>query len=190
MDTVFHGLMGAALCSRTGLAGGRLGPRSKQGRWRVVEWTFFAAIGFGMLPDLASLGIHHGWQVLHGNGLTFEGIPQWIFWLYDFFHSLAGISIGIGLLTWWKRGLLLPALAWPLHVLADVPTHGDGVFATPLLWPFSRLGFSGWNWWEHPQIFIWGWAGMIAFWVALGVWRWTGRRRGAAAATEQTGGPS
>ena len=83
-------------------------------------------------------------------------------------------SYSNGLLVAWRRALWLPALAWPVHVLTDVPTHGSGPFLTPLLWPFSDRGFAGWSWWQHPWLFYGGWilVGLLVLAVvALRLWR-------------------
>jgi hypothetical protein len=178
MDTLVHGVIGAALCSRTGLAGGRRGPpRTEKQGWPFSDWTLGAAFFFGMLPDLVSLGIHFAMDLFAGNGMQWHGIPDFIFVLYDITHSLAGMAVCIGLLVWWKRSLGLPILAWPLHVLTDVPTHGGGRFMTPILWPFSEAGWAGWNWWEHPWMFYGSWIFAGGLWlVVLGLrlsWRKT-----------------
>ena len=70
MDTLLHGVFGAALCSRTGLAGGRRGPVDAQGRRAFVDWTLWAAFFFGIFPDLASLGIHFMLDAFSGNGVV------------------------------------------------------------------------------------------------------------------------
>ena len=98
MDTLVHGVIGAALCSRTGLAGGRRGPVDEQGRRQFSDWTFWAALGFGLFPDLASLGIHFSMDLFAGNGMRWHGIPDFIFVLYDITHSLAGMAVCLGLL--------------------------------------------------------------------------------------------
>ena len=157
MDTLFHGVLGAALCSRTGLAGGRRGPVDENGRRTFSDWTLWAAFGFGVLPDLASLGIHFALGLFNGNGVKWHGIPDFVFVLYNITHSALGMAVCIGLLVAWRRALFLPAMAWPLHVLTDVPTHGNGHFLTPILWPFSDWSFVGWSWWLFPRLFYGGW---------------------------------
>ena len=177
MDTLLHGALGAALFSRTGLAGGRRGPVDGRGRRKWLDGTFWAAFGFGVLPDLVSLGIHFLMDLFAGNGVRWHGIPDFIFLLYRITHSLAGIALCYGLLVGWKRALWLPALAWPFHVLTDVPTHGDGRFMTPILWPFSDAGFSGWSWWQFPWIFYGGWICAGVLYAAILVMRLSWRKR-------------
>ena len=106
MDTLFHGILGAALCSRTGLAGGRRGPGSDfKRRWLFSDWTLWTAFFFGIFPDLASLGIHFMMDAFTGNGVRWHGIPDFVFFLYDVTHSLLGIAVCYGLLVAWKRAL-------------------------------------------------------------------------------------
>lgn len=174
MDTLVHGVLGAALFSRTGIAGGVRGPVDGRGRRKIADWTFWAAFGFGILPDVASIGIHFMTDWFTGNGVRWHGIPDYVFTLYRITHSLAGMAVCIGLLALWKRQLLLPLMAWPFHVLTDVPTHGDGRFMTPLLWPFSEWGFSGWNWWTVPGLFYGAWLAAGALWLAVAAARIAG----------------
>lgn len=176
MDTLVHGVLGAAVFSRTGLAGGRQGPVDARGRRKPFDWTLWAAFGFGVLPDLASLGIHFATGLFTGSGIRWHGIPDFVFGLYNLTHSLAGMAVGIGLLAWWRRRLFLPALAWPLHVFLDVPTHGRGVFLTPIFWPFSDWGFAGWSWWLNKSIFYGSWLLAGALWLAVAIMRLTWRK--------------
>ena len=176
MDTLFHGVLGAVACSTTGLPGWRRGPVRSDGRRRVADWTLPAAFAFGLFPDLASLGIHFATDLFTGNGVRWHGIPDFVFLLYNVTHSLLGIGLGYALLVAWKRALWLPALAWPLHVLVDVPTHGAGVFMTPLFWPFSDLRFQGWSWWISPWIFYGGWLTLLALWLLVLILRLSWRK--------------
>ena len=177
MDTLVHGAIGAALCSRTGLAGGRRGPVDEKGRRQFSDWTLWAAFFFGVFPDLASLGIHFSMDMVAGNGMRWHAIPDFVFVLYDVTHSLAGMALCVGLLAWWKRALLRPALAWPIHVLMDVPTHGQGVFLTPILWPFSDWTFAGWSWWLDKRVFYGSWILAGGLWLAVGLLRVSWRKK-------------
>ena len=178
MDTLVHGAIGAVLCSRTGILGWRLGPVDEKGRRKFSDWTLWAAFLFGVFPDLASLGIHFGMDMILGNGVRWKEIPDFVFTLYNVTHSLFGMAVCIGLLAWWKRALFVPALAWPLHVLMDVPTHGHGIFMTPLFWPFSERGFAGWNWWLYKGIFYGSWTFAFGLWLAVVAMRlsWKGKK--------------
>ncbi len=138
MDTLLHGVLGAVACSRTGLPGGRRGPVDERGRRQLADWTLWAALGFGLFPDIASLGIHFATDLFTGNGVRWHGIPDFVFLLYNLTHSLLGIAIGYALLVAWKRSLWLPALAWPLHVLVDVPTPRRRAVHHALVRPFFR----------------------------------------------------
>jgi hypothetical protein len=173
MDTLAHGMIGALLCSRTGLLGGRRGPVAPDGKRKILDWTFWAAFGFGILPDVASLGIYFVLDWASGNGLGWRGIPPWTFVLYRITHSLIGTAAACSLFYRWRPALLLPLMAWPVHVLCDVPTHAAGRFMTPLLWPFSQWGFDGWNWWQVPGMFQAIWGSIAVGWLAVLVLRWS-----------------
>lgn len=43
-------------------------------------------------------------------------------------------------------------LAWPLHILIDIPTHTAEFFPTPFLWPVSNFHVDGISW-GNPFIF-------------------------------------
>jgi hypothetical protein len=72
----------------------------------------------------------------------------------------------------WKP-LFAPALAWPLHVVMDVFTHGAGRFQTPLFFPLTTWGFEGLPWWRHPGLVTSYWLLLPAVWIGL----WLVRRR-------------
>lgn len=171
MDTLVHGLIGAAIFSRTGLSGGRTGPVDSGGRRRRADWTLPVAFLFGIFPDLASLGIHFAVDLAAGNGIRWHAIPPFVFTLYRFTHSLLGITISLILIAAWRPACFLPALAWPLHVFLDVFTHSAGVFLTPILWPFSNWSFHGWSWWLDPRIFYGSWLIAMALWLTVALIR-------------------
>ena len=93
MDTLVHGVIGAAICSRTGLAGGRRGPVDANGVPRKTDWTLWAAFLFGIFPDVASLGIHFLADFC-GRGVRWHAIPPFVFTLYNITHSLTGMVVG------------------------------------------------------------------------------------------------
>lgn len=153
MDTFSHGLMGAVLLSRSGLIGGEKGvPPKGNGQLRIWDWTLAASIFFGVFPDLVSIGLHLIYNVIRYGQMGWESIPAWIFTLYDCTHSLliAGIVIGVVALRY--KMLAVTMAAWPVHILADMFTHGKGKFATPIFFPVSDYKFHGVNWWETPWL--------------------------------------
>ena len=167
MDTITHTMIGAALCSRTGLAGGRRGPRRRDGSPRLVDWTFWAALFFGAFPDVASLGIHLIPRLLMDGYGMWRDIPPYIFTLYRMTHSLVIIAVCLLAVGWLFRPLLVPMLAWPLHVISDAFTHGPGRFQTPILYPVSDFKLVGVNWWQHPEISYTAWAATVLFWAVI-----------------------
>jgi len=80
-------------------------------------------------------------------GVRFPGL--WTDNVYYCTHSL--IIIGaIWLVLWFtRRKIAIPFLAWPLHILIDILTHGTGRFPTLFLFPLSDYAFDGIRWQQH-----------------------------------------
>jgi hypothetical protein len=182
MDTLSHTLLGAALCSKSGLGGGRRGAVDAGGRPKILDWTVWAAVLFGFLPDFCSLGWYLSWQVISRGAVEWRAFPPYIFTLYDITHSLVIAGAVILVLRLIKPALALPALAWPFHLLSDMVTHGEGRFTTPIFYPISDYGFHGFNWWKYP-IFTYGlWAFIVLLWGSILLYRirkrlcWTNQR--------------
>ena len=150
MDTLAHAVYGATLFSRTGLAGGLRGPVDAQGRRMAFDWTLWAAFGFGIFPDIASIGIFFTQAALHGDVISFHALPAYVFVLYNLTHSLVLAFIGLGLIHLLWKPLFIPALAWPFHIGLDIFTHPLGHFQTPFLYPLSDYAYNGIAWWMHP----------------------------------------
>ena len=156
MDILTHALMGAVLCSRTGLAGGRRGPTpGRDGRPRMIDWTFGAALFFGIFPDLASIGLHLAHHVIRHGHMGWHAVPPYIFTLYNLTHSVLIAGLCVLAAALWRRPLALAMLAWPLHIVTDMLTHGPGRFATPVFFPLSDYRFNGVNWWQTPWLARW-----------------------------------
>ncbi len=172
MDTLAHAVYGATLFSRTGLAGGRRRPRPR-GRF---DWTLWAAFGFGLLPDLASIGVFFAEALINGRQPGFGSLPPYVFVLYNATHSLLITGLALLLIRRLARPLVIPALAWPLHILMDIPTHARGRFQTPFLYPLSDYAFDGLNWWQHGWLVALYWGVLPLLWLGLHLAR---RRRAA-----------
>ncbi len=143
MDIISHGLWG-------GVAFGR---KNKRDFW----WSF----GFGIAPDLFSFGIFSAMSVLGVvSGPDWSAgppdpstIPQYVHSLYNITHSLVIFAFVFGIVWAIRKKPWLPMLAWPLHILVDMPTHSTEFFPTPFLWPFfNNVRIDGVPW-SHPWIF-------------------------------------
>ena len=78
--------------------------------------------------------------------------------VYRTTHSLVTACLYSLILYTWFREIWLPGtLGYLSHILIDIPTH-DGEFATRVLYPYSRVTFSGSNWGKSPVLFILFWA--------------------------------
>jgi membrane-bound metal-dependent hydrolase YbcI (DUF457 family) len=155
MDTLSHTLWG----------GGLFGFR---GHLRL-------ALFFGALPDLLSFGLwlpvrlmNHGFQP---GPPALDTIPHWVFSSYDFSHSLLVAGIALLLVTLWRKDIAFPLLAWPFHILLDVPFHSADYFPTKIFWPVSDWAFGGIAW-SNPWVWFSNLAGLAVLWA----WRW--QRRG------------
>ena len=143
MDIVSHGLYG-------GVAFGR---KSKTSFWL----SFF----FGIAPDLFSFGLFTAsvWLGL-AHGLDWSAgppnpalVPQYVHSLYNVTHSFVAFIVVFALVWLIRKKPLYEMLGWPLHILADIPTHSEKFFPTPFLWPISNYHVDG-HPWSSPEIFI------------------------------------
>ena len=107
-----------------------------------------------------------------------QALPRFL-WpeeLYQFSHSLLvflAVFFAVRLLF---RRPVQALLAWPLHILLDIPTHGAGVYRTPFLWPLSSYRFSG-IWWSRRWLMILNYSLIAAVYVALFVSSFASRRQ-------------
>lgn len=159
MDFVSHGLWG----------GVGFGRKSRKDFW----W----AILIGMLPDVLSFGVHLAITVFQkvflgvsppGGDLRYHQVPQYVYNLYNFTHSLLIFVVVFGLVWLIRRKPLWVLGAWGLHILVDIPTHSFEFFPTPFLWPISDFKVNGIAW-GAPIIFIPNVAFLV---VAYGIWMW------------------
>lgn len=161
MDIISHGLWGSVAFGKKTRA------------------AFGLAFFFGVAPDFFSFGIFFFERLLSGNlALDHRGppdiatIPEYVFSLYNITHSLIMFAVVFCIVWIMRKKLLVPMLAWGLHVALDIPTHGLEFFPTPFLWPLSDYRFNGVSW-GHPIIFFTN-LGLLA--VAY-LWFWVSRKR-------------
>lgn len=138
MDVFAHGLWSYQL----------VGKRSR----RVL-----LAVAFGVLPDLFAFTPFFFQQVFSG-GLALAHpenvhIPDYVYRLYDVSHSLIVAALTLGAIRLLCGNLPLYLLAWPLHIVMDIPTHSRAFFPTPFLWPISSYKVDGIAW-STPWLMI------------------------------------
>ncbi len=154
MDIIAHGLWG-------GVAVGR-----------QKKTDYWLAVFFGLAPDLFSFGIL---TVLVWLGLAAQidwsqgvppmsAIPVYVHWLYNLTHSLVVVGVVIFVLYLSIKKIFLPLLAWPLHIIFDIFTHGLDFFPTPFLWPFSTPYFAGIAW-STPWVFMANWTLLLTVYI-------------------------
>jgi len=140
MDTLAHGLYGAALLTPT-----------RNERLMVVA-------GFmGMLPDLivqgaviVEQGLSHGVKTM---GLRGDEFPMNLLVLYRSTHSLFVVAAMVLLLLLFKKKkYLILVVPYLLHILFDIFTH-CGLFGTRILFPVSDFHVCGISYADS----LWAW---------------------------------
>ena len=156
MDTISHALWGK----------GFFGYRGKP------YWSLF----FGALPDLFSFGLYTIITLLlNPEGMQY-GKPEftndhYIHTLYGCTHSLFIATICVVIVYMFlNKNFAFAMLAWPLHILIDIPTHTIDYFPTPILFPLGEIWtildikFNGVSW-GKPYVFIPNVAGLIILYI-------------------------
>lgn len=138
------------------------------------------AMAFGIMPDMVSFGLFAIIRLVSGQYVSgkppLEIIPAWCFLLYDLSHSLL-IAVFVTLLFFrTRRSLAFAMLAWPFHILLDIPFHSRHYFPTKFFYPLSDYFYDGVAW-NSAVVWFPNVAGVI---VVVGYRLW--RRRKAAGA--------
>ncbi len=112
---------------------------------------------FGAIPDISSWGILFIHLLAKGKLKStfmkrdwkhpdFSDLPKWIWTLYGATHSIFSFAAIFAILSLATGNIFVPALAWGMHILFDLPTHSREVLGTPFLWPVSDWKFPGFSW--------------------------------------------
>ncbi|MDZ7374082.1 MAG: hypothetical protein ONB23_08950 [candidate division KSB1 bacterium] len=159
MDIFAHGLWSYQLVGRRG---------------RV--WP---AVLVGTAPDLFAFLPYTTERLVRGQlwqpATGLPDFPLYVFRLYDVSHSLVVAAVVIGLVYLLRKRIPLFLVAWPLHILFDIPTHSRAFFPTPFLWPFSNLRVNGVPW-STPWLMLLNY-GVLALLFALQARRRPGSQR-------------
>ncbi|MBI1993623.1 MAG: hypothetical protein HYV05_00975 [Deltaproteobacteria bacterium] len=167
MDTLAHGLWGGV------------------GFYAASQRKFASAFILGMAPDLLSFGLFHAshpeWIVQRFSGRTtgpppLTMLPEFVFHAYNWTHSLVIWGALFALIWLLRKSPPWPLLAWGLHILSDIPTHGPGYFPTPYLWPLPTPYVQGIAW-STPWFMAANYSALlIAYLMAFALARMKGRR--------------
>lgn len=109
------------------------------------------ALLFAILPDLGFFFILLYVFASPGGFWTSMGnMPGIYLHVYRFLHSFVALGVA-GLVIWWFRPKLLPALSgWLIHILMDIPFHEDPVFSTRFLYPLLPETYvTGITWFDY-----------------------------------------
>lgn len=160
MDTLSHALWGMGLFG-----------------YRRSRWQAFLV---GAMPDLLSFGVLFLIRLADGTLApgkpALDTIPTWTFIVYDVTHSWLVAGTVIALVWRWSRCAGFVLLAWPVHILLDVPFHSADFFPTKMFWPLTDFHIDGIPW-SSP----WIWFPNLAGLVVLYAWRWRSFRNREAA---------
>ena len=85
--------------------------------------------------------------------LPINQIPNWVFNLYDFSHSIVIAFICIAIIYRINKEFCFPMYAWPFHIIVDFFTHNTQYLPTPIFWPISNYKFDGIPW-SNPIIWF------------------------------------
>lgn len=156
---------------------GNVALEKKHKRRMSIAWTAF----WGVFPDLFAFGITFVAMIpaiLRG-GFVFEhhrisGLPAE---LYNYSHSLVLWAV-VFLITWaiMKR-IPFPLFGWALHILIDIPSHGNGFFLTPFLFPLSDYRFTHGIPWSNMWYMIINYTALLSVFSYLLVHDWKARRK-------------
>lgn len=135
------------------------------------------ALFFGAFPDLFSFGL---WLPVHlfENGFSLGRppplhlIPLWVIISYSVTHSLVIALSVITIVALWRKAIAFAMLAWPFHILMDIPFHSADFFPTQFIWPLSNTFIDGIAW-TNP----WVWFSNIIGLILLFLWRWQRKYR-------------
>lgn len=177
MDVIAHGLWAGA----AGMAANRKLARKIRFVW-AFAWGVFPDV-FAFLPMFVVLvrfrfyGQSLTPRLLFSHDLQ-KNLPAFLLpeGLYHLSHSLVVFSVVFALVWRLTRRPALAMLAWPLHILMDIPTHGSGVYRTPFLWPLSSYRFSG-IWWSQRWFMILNYSAIAAAYLALLIWYLVSKRQ-------------
>jgi len=168
MDTLAHGLWGGV------------------GFYAAGRGKFASAFILGMAPDLLSFGLFHAshpdWIVQRFSGRAsgpppLALLPEFVFHAYNLTHSLVIWGAFFALIWLLRKSPPWPLLAWALHVLCDIPTHGLSYFPTPYLWPLPTPHVQGIAW-STPWFMMANYSALlIAYLVVFALARIYGQRR-------------
>lgn len=156
MDTLSHTLWGLGLFG-----------------FRGHPWL---ALLFGALPDLLSFGIMMILNIIKGSFTVgkpaLDTIPAWTFFVYDFTHSLLVAGVLIAVVHTRRKDISFAMLAWPFHILLDIPFHSGEYFPTKLFWPITDISLDGVSW-STP----WVWFSNLAGILLIFCYRWYRRKQ-------------
>ena len=138
-----------------------------------VAWTTF----WGVFPDLFAFTVPFiigiwGWVsgagFMYGRETIASGLAPM---LYNYSHSLViWFAVFCGISVYSKRPRW-ELFGWALHILIDVPSHGNGFYLTPIFFPISGWKFTHGVSWAHPVFMMVNYSVMLVAWSGVAWYR-------------------
>jgi hypothetical protein len=150
MDLLSHGLWAGAASKGVNLK-------------KPLQLNYWWAFWWGIFPDAFAFLVPTAWMWIE----RMQGTPAYN-WreraiaeppadggyppimlaesLYNLSHSIVIFAAVAGIIWFIRKRPPYILLGWPLHILADIPTHTYQFFPTPVFWPISSWKFSGFQW--------------------------------------------
>jgi hypothetical protein len=170
MDTLSHGLWGAAAALAIGL------------RSTVTPRQTLGAAAMGVLPDVAQAMPVLAWAVTQPDAITVMtsftfatpardvqlpgGIAASSHHVHCAMHSIFFAALATLLAYRFRPGLLVPIAGWWAHIALDIPSHSASYYAVPFLYPFTYWGFDGIAW-TTTWVLVLNYAGLLAAYSVL-----------------------
>lgn len=171
MDTFSHMTLGVLVVEYADLLLNRNAQPYTPPKKLYKRGEIYAALAFGGIPDLCSFGAFFAQRIFQGRLLDLNDIPAYVELNYTYTHSLV-IAVIFGVILFCiNRKWCIPYLAWPLHILCDIPTHDISFYATPFLFPLSNYRFDGVSMRDNSWIMPLYWCVIMGLIVYAQMWR-------------------
>lgn len=87
--------------------------------------------------------------------------------LYPISHSIVIWWVTFGLVWFLKKKSPFVMFGWLLHIILDMPSHGAGIFGTPIFYPLSNYKFSYGVSWASTKFFIINYSLLLIIWGVI-----------------------
>lgn len=156
-------------------AGAKIANNVAKKKNKKIKFNYFWTAFWGLFPDIFSLSIPiivFAFDYIFTN-IDISSISQIreivnsyniSLILYPITHSIIIFAFSFGLVWILRKSIPLAMFGWLSHIILDMPSHGEGVFATPIFYPISNWGFPYGTTWASTKFFIINYALILIVW--------------------------